>query len=221
MQWCSCRESLNNRELLAEHVYNTGMLIIGLTGGIGSGKSTVSKHFTELGVAVIDADEIAHELVEPGRAAFKQIVNEFGSDVLTAKGELDRSRLRNIVFDNPRLRKALESILHPLIRAEMRRRTDKINAPYCVLCIPLLVETRQMDMVDRVLVIDSPKKLQYQRIKQRDSLPDREIDAILAAQATADERLAVADDVIVNDGNLDEICRQVDLLHKKYLKLAG
>ena len=197
------------------------MLIIGLTGGIGSGKSTVSKHFTKLGVAVIDADEIAHELVEPGQPALNQIVREFGSAMLTARGELDRSRLRKIVFDDPRLRKALESILHPLIRAEMRRHADKINAPYCVLCIPLLVETQQMDMVDRVLVIDSPKKLRYQRIKQRDGLPDREIEAILAAQATADEHLAVADDVIVNDGSPEEICRQVDLLHKKYLKLAG
>ena len=122
------------------------MLKIGLTGGIGSGKSTVAKRFTELGIAVIDADEIARELVEPGQPALQSIVTEFGAGVITDKGELDRSQLRKIVFADPQRRKLLESLLHPLIRAEMRRRIDNIKTPYCVLCIPLLVETRQMEM---------------------------------------------------------------------------
>jgi len=197
------------------------MLKIGLTGGIGSGKSTVAQRFTELGVAVIDADEISRTLVEPGQPTLDRIASEFGPDVLTHKGELDRSRMRKIVFADPQRRKVLEALLHPLIRAEMQRRAKIIKTPYGVLCIPLLAETRQTDMVDRVLVIDSPEKLQYQRIKQRDSLPDREIKAILAAQVTAEDRLEVADDVIVNDGNVDDLNRQVDILHKKYLRLAG
>ena len=197
------------------------MLKIGLTGGIGSGKSTVAKRFTELGIAVIDADEIARELVEPGQPALQSIVTEFGAGVITDKGELDRSQLRKIVFADPQRRKLLESLLHPLIRAEMRRRIDNIKTPYCVLCIPLLVETRQMEMVDKVLVIDSPENLQYQRVKQRDGLPDREIKAILAAQASSKDRLAVANDLIVNDGSADDLYRQVDMLHKKYLQLAG
>jgi dephospho-CoA kinase len=197
------------------------MMIVGLTGGIGSGKSTVIKRFVELGVPVIDADEIAHDLVRPGQPALQTIIDEFGSGLLTAQGELDRTQLRRIVFTDPARRKMLESILHPLIRTEMLRRADEIKFSYCVFCIPLLVETHQTGMVDRVLVIDSPEKLQAQRIKRRDGLPDTEIKAILAAQATPEDRLTVADDVIVNDRSLDDIYRQVDELHQKYLKLAG
>ena len=197
------------------------MLTVGLTGGIGSGKSTVAQRFIELGVPVIDADDIAHFLVEPGKPALQRIIGEFGSDMLSVDGKLNRSLLRKIVFDNPSQRKVLEAILHPLIRIEMMRRVDELKVPYCVLCIPLLVETRQTDIVDRVLVIDSPEELRRRRIKQRDGLPDTEIKAILAAQATAEDRLAAADDVIVNDGGLDDICRQVDELHQKYLDLAA
>lgn len=196
------------------------MLIIGLTGGIGSGKSTALKRFVELGVPVIDADDIARELVLPGRPGLKRIIAEFGTDVLTDEGLLDRARLRKIVFDNSQKRKALEAILHPLIRAEMRRRAENINVPYCVFCIPLLVETGQSGTVDRVLVIDSKEELRYQRIKRRDGLPDEQIKAILAAQATSEDRLAVADDVIVNNEDAGEINRQVDKLHQKYLELA-
>jgi len=197
------------------------MLIIGLTRGIGSGKSTVSKCFIELGVPVIDADEIAHDLVQPGKPALQRVITEFGNEMLSADGNLNRSLLRKIVFANPAQRKILEAILHPLIRIEMTRRADNIDAPYCVFCIPLLVETQQSTMVDRVLVIDSPEKLQFQRIKQRDGLSDAEIKAILSTQAAPEDRLAVADDVIVNDGRLDDISRQVDKLHQKYLALAA
>ena len=196
------------------------MLIIGLTGGIGTGKSTVTKRFIGLGVPVIDADEIAHDLVKPRQPALQEIVREFGTEFLTPEGGLNRSLLRRVVFNDPERRKALESILHPLIRKEMLRRAGLISAPYCIFCIPLLTETHQADMVDRVLVIDSPEKLQYERITKRDGLPQTEIKAILAAQARREDRLALADDVIINEGSLDDIYRQVDGLHEKYLKLA-
>lgn len=195
------------------------MLIIGLTGGIGTGKSTVTKRFIELGVPVIDADEIAHELVKSHQPALQAIISEFGTEFLTAEGELNRSLLRQVVFDDPQRRKILESILHPLIRKEMLRRAGLISAPYCIFCIPLLAETRQTDMVDRVLVVDSPEKLQYERVKKRAGLSETEIKAILAAQAKREDRLAVADDVIVNEGSLDDVYRQVDRLHEKYLGL--
>ena len=197
------------------------MLKIGLTGGIGSGKSTVAKRFASLGAAIIDADEIARELVAPGQQVLHDIVTEFGTEVITAKGELDRSKLRQLIFAEPQRRKILEALLHPLIRAEMQHRADNTRTPYCVLCIPLLVETRQTDMVDRVLVIDSPEKLQYRRIKQRDGLPDTEIKAILVAQAKPEDRLAVADDIIVNDGSEEDLYHQIDRLHKKYLQMAS
>ena len=196
------------------------MLIIGLTGGIGTGKSTVTKRFIGLGVPVIDADEIAHDLVKPRQPALQEIVREFGMEFLTPEGGLNRSLLRKAVFNDPKRRKALESILHPLVRKEMLRRAGLISAPYCIFCIPLLTETHQADMVDRVLVIDSPEKLQYERIRKRDGLPQTEIKAILAAQARREDRLALADDVIINEGSLDDIYRQVDGLHEKYLKLA-
>ena len=197
------------------------MLIIGLTGGIGTGKSTVTKRFIGLGVPVIDADEIAHDLVKPRQPALQEIVREFGMEFLTPEGGLNRSLLRKAVFNDPKRRKALESILHPLVRKEMLRRAGLISAPYCIFCIPLLTETHQADMVDRVLVIDSPEKLQYERIRKRDGLPQTEIKAILAAQARREDRLALADDVIINEGSLDDIYRQVDGLHEKYLKLAS
>ena len=196
------------------------MLIIGLTGGIGTGKSTVTKRFIGLGVPVIDADEIAHDLVKPRQPALQEIVREFGMEFMTPEGGLNRSLLRKAVFNDPKRRKALESILHPLVRKEMLRRAGLISAPYCIFCIPLLTETHQADMVDRVLVIDSPEKLQYERIRKRDGLPQTEIKAILAAQARREDRLALADDVIINEGSLDDIYRQVDGLHEKYLKLA-
>ena len=196
------------------------MLIIGLTGGIGTGKCTVTKRFIGLGVPVIDADEIAHDLVKPRQPALQEIVREFGMEFLTPEGGLNRSLLHRAVFKDPERRQALESILHPLIRKEMLRRAGLISAPYCIFCIPLLTEIHQADMVDRVLVIDSPEKLQYERIKKRDGLPQSEIKAILAAQARREDRLALADDVIINEGSLDDIYRQVDGLHEKYLKLA-
>lgn len=200
------------------------MIKIGLTGGIGSGKSTVADCFAELGVAVIDADQIARELVEPGRPALDAIINAFGRDILDGNGQLDRARLRTLVFDAPARRQQLEAILHPLIRTEMRERAAALEAsgaPYAILCIPLLLETGQADLADRILVVDTPEELQYQRVRARSGLPDAQIAAIIAAQARREQRIAAADDVIVNDEDLAKLRRQVVGMHRRYLALTG
>lgn len=196
------------------------MLKIGLTGGIGSGKTTVANYFAALGVPVIDADQIARELVSPGRPALQAIVNSFGPAVLDSAGHLDRARLRAMVFGaeaRPGQRQLLESILHPLIRAEMQRRAQAMTARYGLLSIPLLVEGGQTDQVERILVVDAPEAMQYQRVRQRDNtLSEAEITAILRAQASRRQRLAVADDVIVNDADLENLRQQVLTLHQFY-----
>ena len=196
------------------------MLIIGLTGGIGTGKSTVAKRFLKLGVPGIDADQLARELVEPGEPALQDIVNRFGPEALRADGTLDRAHLRGIVFSHPDQRKALETILHPRIRAEMQHRVLTLEAPYCILSIPLLIEAGQGDMVDRVLVVDASESIQRLRVAERDGLSGVDADAVFKAQASRDERLSAADDVIVNDGDMDGLIRQVDALHDRYLELA-
>ena len=200
------------------------MLKIGLTGGIGSGKTTVAHYFAALGVPVIDADQIARELVGPGQPALQAIVNAFGTTVLDNNGQLDRARLRARVFGaeaHPGQRQLLESILHPLIRAEMQRRAQAMTAPYGLLSIPLLVEGGQTDQVERILVVDAPEAMQYQRVRQRDNVSsDAEITAILRAQASRQQRLAVADDVIVNDADLEKLHQQILALHELYLGLA-
>lgn len=201
------------------------MLKIGLTGGIGSGKTTVANDFAALGVPVIDADHIAHELVSPGQPALQAIVNAFGPDVLHSldqpgQPQLNRARLRARVFADPAQRQLLESILHPLIRAEMQRRVLALHAPYGLLSIPLLVEGGQTDLVERILVVDVPEALQYQRVRKRDKLSDAEIAAILCAQASRQQRLAVADDVIVNDTDLEKLHQHVLVLHQFYQRLT-
>lgn len=196
------------------------MLIIGLTGGIGSGKSAVCALFSELDVPVIDADVIARLVVEPGQPALEQIRATFGDEILTPDGLLDRARLRALIFANPAKRKQLEAILHPAIRREMLIQAAQVQAPYCVFAIPLLIEVGQTDMVDRVLVVDAPDALRRQRLKQRDGLDDAQIDAICAAQLERTARLAQADDVIHNAADLAHLRAQVLDLHDRYLKLA-
>jgi dephospho-CoA kinase len=196
------------------------MLIIGLTGGIGSGKSTVAGHFETLGVPVIDADVITRQLVEPGQPALQEIIEHFGTTILLTDGRLDRAQLRRLVFDNPEARRELEAILHPRARIEAQRQLAQLNAPYCVLCVPLLIEAGWTDLVQRVLVIDTPRELQIQRIQQRDGLSNAEAEAIIASQADASVRLAAADDIINNDGDMESLLAQVDSLHQHYLQLA-
>ena len=193
--------------------------LIGLTGGIGTGKSTVCKLFAERGVAVIDADAVAKELVALDQPALQAIVQEFGKGIIDAKGRLRRDRLRSIVFSDPERRKRLEKLLHPLILKEMLNRANRAGGPYCILCIPLLVETDQSSAVDRVLVVDAPQALQIQRVMERDHLTIDEIKAIMHAQASREDRLEAADDVIMNASDMTKLAEQVNALHQKYLAL--
>jgi len=196
------------------------MLIVGLTGGIGSGKSTVAHLFAELGVPVVDADRIARDLVAPGQPALEAIAREFGAHVIDAEGRLKRDALRRIVFAEPGRRKALEAILHPRIKEAMRQRLAQMDGPYCIAVIPLLVETGQRDLVHRILVIDTPTALQYERVRRRDGLSDEEIGAIIRSQAGPQERLAAADDVVSNAGGLDDLKHAVNELHRYYSGLG-
>jgi dephospho-CoA kinase len=194
-------------------------LLIGLTGGIGTGKSTVCKLFAERGVAVIEADAIAKELVVPTQPVLQAIVREFGKSIIDAQGRLRRDRLRSIIFSDPERRKQLEKLLHPLILEEMLSRANKAGGSYCILCIPLLIETAQSSAVDRVIVVDAPEALQIQRVIERDHLTIDEIKAIMQAQASREERLEAADDIIVNDSDITKLAEQVEALHQKYLAL--
>jgi dephospho-CoA kinase len=196
------------------------MLRVGLTGGIGSGKSTAAALFAGHGVPVIDADEIARQLVTPGQPAYEQVLKTFGSDIIDTGGRLDRDRLRRIVFADPEQRKRLEAILHPLVRREIQRQTQRLQTAYCIIVIPLLIEANQRDLVDRVLVIDVDEGLQLQRVAARSQLTEDEIRKIIDAQLSRNERLRHADDVILNNTDLGELRISVDTLHERYLALA-
>ncbi|MCL4315731.1 MAG: dephospho-CoA kinase [Gammaproteobacteria bacterium] len=197
------------------------MLIVGLTGGIGAGKSTVAELFQALGVPVLDADAIARELVDKGKPALTRLTEMFGREILDDNGALNRTRLRTLVFNDAAQRRQLEALLHPLIREEMQARLKRLKASYCIVCIPLLVETGQTASVQRVLVIDAPDELRRRRVVTRDGLTAAEFNAVLAAQAGREERLAAADDVIVNDGGRDRLKQRVDELHRRYMQLAA
>lgn len=196
------------------------MLVIGLTGGIGSGKSTVADCFSKLGVPVIDADVVAREVTMPGMAATKQIEEHFGPDVLQADGSLDRAALRRYIFNDPDQRQWLEELLHPLIKAEIKHQISQIKAPYCIAVIPLLFEVDYYHFVNRTLVVDATEETQLQRAMSRDNASREAALKILLAQAKRDERLEKAHDVIHNDGKLEELMPQVEKLHEKYLEMA-
>ena len=198
----------------------TRPLRIGLTGGIASGKSTVTQRFTELGVPVIDADVASRRVVQPGTPGLAQVVERFGAVVL-ADGQLDRPALRALIFNDSSSRQALDAILHPLIRAEMEREVARAQAPYVVMAIPLLVEAgSSAKRVDRVLVVDADETLQIQRLQARDGSSEQQARAILASQASRTARLAAADDVLLNTGSVAELRQAVDRLHEQYLQLA-
>lgn len=197
------------------------MLIIGLTGGIGSGKSTVADLFLESGVPVIDADVIARELVQPGQPVLQRIVHAFGDEVLLPDGKLDRARLRTLVFSDAQQRQRLESIMHPSIRAALQKRAAAVTTPYCIVVIPLLLETGQTDLVSRTLVIDTSPATQISRTMKRSGLDRAAVESIMAAQWSRARRLAGADDVITNNGTLEDLRAQVEPLHRRYLALAA
>jgi dephospho-CoA kinase len=194
---------------------------VGLTGGIGSGKSAASAAFAGLGADVIDTDLLSRELVEPGMPALAEIVEAFGSGILDAGGRLDRKAHGARIFGDPAARRRLEAILHPRIRAEMLARAQASLAPYVVCVIPLLIEAGQQDLVDRVLVIDVPEHLQRSRIAARDGHDEERVAQMLAAQVDRTTRLGHADDVIRNDGSLEGLREAVAALHQKYIALAG
>ena len=205
------------------------MKIVGLTGGMGSGKTTVSNRFEYLGVRVIDADVISHELTQIGASGYREIVDYFGAGIVRGDGELDRTKLRNLVFNNSGEKRALEAILHPKIRAGMRKRanklasklTNKLETVYCIFSIPLLIESKQHKTVDRVLVVDAANGKRIAWIKSRSRLSEAEISAIFAAQISTQRRLQLADDVLTNDGTFEDLEKQVDKIHHRYLDLWG
>jgi dephospho-CoA kinase len=196
-------------------------LRIGLTGGIASGKSTVSQRFVELGVPVIDADLASRAVVAPGSPGLAQVVARFGTGILNAGGELDRRALRDLIFNDPKSRNALDGILHPLIRDHMERQASAAEGPYLVMAIPLLVEGgRAHERVDRVLVVDVDESHQLQRVQSRDGSSPEQARAILASQASRAARLAAADDVLPNSSTVADLRQAVDRLHQRYLQLA-
>jgi dephospho-CoA kinase len=196
-------------------------LVVGVTGGIGSGKSTVAELFHALGAALVDTDAIAHELTLAGQPAVMQIAERFGPEVLTRDGSLDRAAVRAKVFSDPAARRDLENILHPMIRREVDRRVSEARGPYVLLLVPLLVETGgYKNLVNRILVVDCDESLQVQRTMQRSGLTEEQVRAIMRTQASRAARLALADDVIHNDGGPAELAPQVQALDTRYRALA-
>ncbi|MDX1818891.1 MAG: dephospho-CoA kinase [Marinobacter sp.] len=195
------------------------MVVVGLTGGIGSGKSTVARLFGNLGVHWVDADDVAREVVEPGTPALARIAEHFGTGILLPEGSLDRAGLRQIVFNDPSERAWLESLLHPIIRDELIRqlRPADYELPYTLLVSPLLLETDQHNLVDRIVVVDVPVSVQIERTMARDANARDQVERIIAAQISREKRLERADDVIDNDRPMNEVERQVLDLHNRFL----
>jgi len=196
------------------------VLLVGLTGGIASGKSTVARLFGELGADIIDTDEIARALVRPGSPVLAGIIERFGPDLQTADGSLDRRRLRTLIFADPEIRRELEAMLHPPIRAEALARAAASSAPYAILVVPLLFETGFDRLVDRRLVVDCPESQQIERLIARDGISETEARAMLAAQMSREERKLRADDCLDNSGSLESTQSRVRELHANFLHLA-
>lgn len=193
------------------------MLRIALTGGIGSGKSTVAELFARRGIAIIDADKIAYHLTDTNSAILHELRQQFGDAILFNTGKLDRAQLRRIVFQNYEHKQWLEQLLHPQILQIMQQQIAAVIAPYCIAMIPLLTETKHsIDFIDRVCVVDCPEELQIERASKRDQLTSEQIKRIMAHQSSRQQRQAIADDVIINDGSIAELDKQVEVLHQLY-----
>ncbi|MBT8048822.1 MAG: dephospho-CoA kinase [Xanthomonadales bacterium] len=197
-----------------------GIFTVVLTGGIASGKSAVSDCFEQLGTPVVDTDRIAREVVQPGKPALKHIADEFGKDFLDSNGGLNRSRMRQEIFSDPKQKTRLEAILHPRIGEEVLRRVRALDAPYCIIVIPLYAESSSYAWIDRVLVVDVSEELQIERVMARDRISRDQASAILNSQASRETRLALADDIIENSGKRSELPEKVKSLHEKYLSLS-
>ncbi|MCH8228443.1 MAG: dephospho-CoA kinase [Proteobacteria bacterium] len=195
--------------------------VVVLTGGIAAGKTAVSDLFAQRGVPVIDTDRIAHEIVEPGQPALKQIAEAFGQEFLGADGRLDRKKMRNAIFSSPQQKTRLEGILHPAIVAEADHRIAQIDAPWCILVVPLLTETSLLPRIDRVLVVDVEESVQIARVMARDNISQQQAQSILDAQTNRRQRLALADDVLDNSGSLEQLKTAVNELQRKYTILAN
>ncbi len=196
------------------------MLKVGLTGGIGSGKSAVASYFTKLKVPVIDADLIAHQLLKPGTSCYRQVCRHFGESILNANKNIDRKKLKEIIFTHKKERIWLEDLLHPAIRKKMEQNLKKIKAPYCVLVIPLLFETKYPMKLDRVLVVDCSSKNQIERLRKRDNCSIKQIKQIIGAQIKRTPRLKRADEIIYNNQTLADLKKTVRFLHRYYLGLG-
>ena len=196
-------------------------LVVGLTGGIGSGKSAAAEEFARLGATVVDTDAIAHQLTSPGGSAIPEVARIFGSELIGESGAMDRKAMRERVFADPAAKKALEGLLHPLIREESQRRIAAAGGPYVLHVVPLLVESADYrSRVDRVLVVDAPEEQRIARVRARSRLTEDEVRAIMLSQASRAERLAAADDMIYNDGTLERLHDQVRALHGRYVKMS-
>jgi dephospho-CoA kinase len=196
-------------------------LVIGITGGIGSGKTAATDAFAALGITVVDADLVARDVVKPGQPALSAIATHFGDHILLADGNLDRKALREIIFRQPVAKQWLEALLHPLIREEIKSQLRHSGSAYTLLSSPLLLETDQQTLCHRVLVIDAPESLQLSRTMTRDSSSAETIKAIMASQMGRQQRLAKADDIIVNDGDLSALHDAVQAMHETYLELSS
>jgi len=197
------------------------MFTVVMTGGIASGKTSASDLFALYGVPILDTDLAARTVVEPGQPALDEIKVSFGSDVITASGELNRAALREIIFEHPEKRRELEAILHPKIRTHINWLKDQLDASYCIIVVPLFLESGRGYDADRLLVIDVPIETQRNRLAQRDGTTPEQIEKILNSQATREERLSAADDVIDNATSPDDLAARVAELHKQYLSQAG
>jgi len=194
-------------------------MIVGLTGGIGSGKTAVSDLFQDLGITIVDADVASRVVVEKGREELNKIAEHFGEDILTSNGELDRAKLREVIFKSEDDKLWLESLLHPAIASQIQKELDSCSSPYTILVSPLLLETDQKNFCSTVLVVDVPVETQIERTSKRDNVSEEQIKSIIASQIDRDSRLEQADEVILNDGSIESLERKVLELHKKFLSL--
>ena len=197
------------------------MLRIGLTGGIGSGKSVISDRFKSLyDTPIIDADEISHELILPQGEAYNEVIKLFGNDCVLDSGQIDRKYIREKIFSSPELRTTLEQIIHPKVKENIYQQTNLLSSSYCIIVVPLLIEANMQSIVDRILVIQTDKSLQISRVSHRDQCSTAHVETIVNNQSSTEDKLKFADDVIINNGTLENLNPQIEQLHQKYLALS-